>query len=82
MRVHYKKCRNHLFEQMKKYDIFRNAKISGENSGLHCVVKFDTRLSDDMLLESITELGFKASLIKKYYNEKNQPDHHTLIFFY
>ncbi len=80
MRVHYKKCRNNLFEQMKEYDIFQNAKISGENSGLHCVVKFDTTLSDDMLLENITKLGFKASLIKKYYYEKNQPDYHTLIF--
>ncbi len=82
MRVHYKKCRNHLFEKMKEYDIFQNATISGENSGLHCVVKFDTTLSDDKLLENITGLGFKASLIKKYYHEKNQPDHHTLIFFY
>jgi hypothetical protein len=42
MRVHYKRCRNHLFEQMKKFDIFRNAEVSGKNSGLHCVVKFDT----------------------------------------
>lgn len=82
MRVHYKKCRNYLFEQMKKFDIFRNAEISGENAGLHCTVKFDTTLSDDVLLESITELGFKASMIKKYYYEKNQPDLHTLIFFY
>ncbi len=82
MRVHYKKCRNHLFEQMKKFDIFRNAEIFGENAGLHCTVKFDTTLSDDMLLENIIELGFKASLIKRYYHEKNQPEHHTLIFFY
>ncbi len=82
MRVHYRKCRTRLFEQMKKFDIFRNAEISGENAGLHCTVKFDTTLSDDMLLESITELGFKASLMKKNYYEKNQPDLHTLIFFY
>lgn len=80
MRVHYKKCRNNLFEQMKKFDIFRNAEISGENAGLHCTVKFDTTLSDDMLLYEITNLGFKASLMKKYYHEKNQLDYHTLIF--
>lgn len=82
MRVHYKKCRNHLFEQMKKFDIFKDAEISGENSGLHCVVKFNTNLSDNILLDEITKLGFKVSLIKKYYYEKNQPDYHTLIFFY
>lgn len=82
MRVHYKKCRNYLFEQMQKFDIFRNAEISGENSGLHCVVKFDTKLTDDMLLEEITKLGFKASLMKKYYYEQNRPDNHRLIFFY
>lgn len=82
MRIHYKKCRNHLFEQMKKFDIFRNAEIFGENAALHCTVKFDTTLSDDMLLENITRLGFNASLIRKYYHEKNQTDYHTLIFFY
>lgn len=82
MRIHYKKCRNQLFERMKAFDIFKNAEISGENSGLHCVVKFDTQLGDDALLEKITALGFKASLMRKYYYKKEMPDLHRVVFFY
>lgn len=82
MRVHYKKCRNELFEKMKKYDLFKNSVISGENSGLHCVVRFSTDLSDEELLDKITSLGFRASMIKKYYHDDEVPDLHTLIFFY
>ncbi len=82
MRVHYKKCRSRLFEQMKKHDLFRDSVISGENAGLHCVVKFKTGLSDNELLDKITELGFNASLMKKYYSDKHIPDQHTLIFYY
>ena len=82
MRSHYKKCRNSLFESMKKHEIFNGSVISGENSGLHCVVRFDTELTDEELLNRITELGFKASLMKKYYFGKQEQQLHTLIFFY
>ena len=82
MRTYYKKCRDNLFERMKESDIFRNSVISGENAGLHCIVNFDTDLSDEELLEKVTELGFRASLMKKYYFERKNHSIHKLIFFY
>ncbi len=82
MRVHYKTCRSQLFERMKNYGIFNNSTISGENSGLHCVVNFDTDLSDEELLEKVIQLGFKATMMKKYYHNTVQKDMHTLVFFY
>lgn len=80
MRVHYKKCRDALFAEMKKYDIFKNSVISGENSGLHCVVRFDTDIGDAALLQTVTSLGFRAAMMKDYYSY--QQDLHTLIFPY
>ncbi|MCM1228168.1 MAG: hypothetical protein NC320_12250 [Clostridium sp.] len=56
--------------------------ISGENTGLHCVVKFDTNLTDDELYEKIVQLGFNAVPIRNYYHEKNLPDLHKPVFFY
>lgn len=82
MRVHYKTCRSQLFERMKDHSIFNNSSISGENSGLHCVVKFETDLSDEELLEKVTQLGFKAAMMKKYYHNTIQKNMHTLVFFY
>lgn len=82
MRAHYKKRRAALFEKMKSHGIFANSVISGENSGLHCVVEFRTALSDEELLREVTALGFRASMIKDYYHNAEQRDYHTLIFPY
>lgn len=82
MRAHYKKRRTALFEKMKSHDIFANSTISGEDSGLHCIVEFCTALPDVELLREVTALGFKASMIKDYYHNANQQDCHTLIFPY
>lgn len=82
MRAHYKKCRSELFGKMKKYDIFKNSVISGENSGLHCIVEFQSDLHDEELLEQVSALGFKAMMIKNFYHETVGQDYHTLIFPY
>ena len=82
MRVHYKKCRSELFARMKKFDIFRNSVISGEDSGLHCIVEFQTDLPDEELLEKVLALGFRAAMIKNYYHNSAKQDFHTLIFPY
>ena len=82
MRVHYKKCRNELFERMKKCDLFKDAAISGENSGLHCVVKFSSDMSDEKLLAKVTELGFKAAMIKDFYHSGTAQNYHELVFAY
>ena len=81
MRRHYKKRKEELFEDMKKYDIFKNSSISGENSGLHCVVKFDTDKTDEELLEEVISYGFQASMMKDYYFISRE-DTHTLVFYY
>lgn len=81
MRNHYKKKQEKLFEKMKEYEIFNNSIISGENSGLHCVVKFDSNKKDEEILEEVTLYGFNASLMKKYYFN-NDSDNQTLIFYY
>lgn len=82
MRVHYKKRRSALFEEMKKYDIFKGAVISGENSGLHCVVEFKSDMSDEELFDKVLSLGFKVSMMKKYYFGDKNKDTHMLVFFY
>lgn len=82
MRAHYKKRRTALFEKMKSHEIFANSVISGEDSGLHCIVEFRTALSDEELLREVTALGFRASMIKDYYHNADRRDYHTLIFPY
>lgn len=82
MRVHYKKCRNELFERMKTCEIFRNSVVSGEDSGLHCVVKFSSDMSDEELLAQVTAQGFRAMMMKDFYHGGAVGDYHTLIFPY
>lgn len=82
MRKYYKDRRAVLFASMKKYDIFQHAVISGENAGLHCLVTFDTELSDSQLLEQVRNLGFHAVALREYYDKKPEQELHILLFYY
>lgn len=82
MRKYYKDRRAVLFSRMKAHPLFDHAVISGENAGLHCLVRFDTALSDEALLEQVHALGFHADALKDYYQQKPEQELHTLLFYY
>ena len=82
MRKYYKSRRDELFQKMKQNPLFRNAEISGENAGLHCLVKFQTSLSDEALLNEIRKAGFRSSALCEYYQEKPAEPLSILLFFY
>ena len=82
MKKYYKERRDCLLKEIKNYDIFKHSVVSGENSGLHCVITFDTLLSDEDLKHTVEQYGFRVGLLKEYYKEKKQIDTHTLIFYY
>ncbi|MCR5526631.1 MAG: PLP-dependent aminotransferase family protein [Lachnospiraceae bacterium] len=81
MRRSYKKKKEELMEKIRQHRIFDGCEISGENSGLHCVVKFDTKLSDNDLLEEVKKIGIESKKISDYYF-KNPGELHTLILYY
>ena len=81
MRRSYKKKKDELMERMHEYSIFNDCIVSGENSGLHCVVKFNTELSDDELLDEMRKLDIESRKISDYYFEKPK-DTHVLILYY
>ncbi len=82
MRKYYKERRQILFARMKEYTIFQNAVILGEDAGLHCLVRFQTGLSDAALLEEVQKAGFQASALREHYHEKPEEDLHCLLFYY
>lgn len=81
MRHYYKQCRQKLYDAMQIYDIFKNARISGENAGLHCIVEFDSDLTDKVLCKELEKLGFCVAPLSTYYHDP-KGDMHTVIFFY
>ena len=82
MRKYYKDRRNQLFSDMKLYKIFDSSVIMNENVGLHCLVKFQTELSDEALLKEVRKSGFQASALCEYYHEKPEQNLHILLFYY
>ncbi len=82
MKKYYKDKRDNLLSRIIQYDIFKNSVISGENAGLHCLIKFDTQLSDKELKETVEQYGFKVSLLTDYCRLNDNSQTHTLIFYY
>ncbi len=82
MKKYYKDKRDQLLEKINKYDIFRNSVISGENAGLHCLIQFDTGLSDIELKKTVEQYGFKVALLRDYCMLNDNVQTHTLIFYY
>ena len=82
MRKYYKDRRNLLFAEMKKHSVFKKSVISGEDAGLHCLVKFETDLTDIELLEHVKSLGFHAAALQEYYDMKPVEELHVLVFYY
>ncbi len=78
----YKKRRDNMLEKTLQYPLFEGCRVSGQDSGLHCLIEFDTQLNDGELLSEVTKLGFHARLLCDYYKEKPKEPLHTLIFYY
>ncbi len=78
----YKKRRDNMLEKISQYPLFEGCRVTGQDSGLHCLIEFDTQLSDGELLHKVTKLGFHARLLSDYYKKKPTDALRTLIFYY
>lgn len=78
----YKKRRDSLLKKTEEHSIFDGCTITGQDSGLHCLIKFQTHLCDKELLDEVTSLGIHAELLSKYYRHEPKEPLKTLILYY
>ncbi len=74
--------RDRLMALVSENELFKNAEVSGMSAGMHCLVKFDSILSDDELLERVKAMGLKADKLSEHYHAPPDEELHTLVIYY
>ncbi len=82
LRRYCKSRRDYLMKLVSENELFRNADVSGSSAGMHCIVRFDTDLTDDELLTQVRNMELKADLLKDHYHFRPEHDLHTLVVYY
>lgn len=73
---------NRLLKALKQSEIVSKAEIYGGKSGTHFLVKVDTRISDEELVEKAKKQKVKIRCLSKYCREDKESYRHTLVFRY
>lgn len=53
-----------------------------EDAGLHFLLKLDTSLSDEVLIEKAKQAGLHIACLSKYYDKPEKKAAHTLVMNY
>lgn len=78
----YKTLRDTLLECIKNSPLSSCSTIMEEDAGLHFLMKLDTSLSDEALIEKAKQAGLRIACLSKYYYKPDAGIEHTLIMNY
>lgn len=82
MRLHYGRKRARIIEKIKKYFNDNECKIIENDSGLHFILEFNTRLSDEEFKETLASKGILISSISDFEMNKTSQSSHQFILNY
>ena len=74
MRKFYKARRNRVLSAVAASPLKDRLTILEENAGLHFLIKVDTRLSDEALVDRCEQLGIRVRSLASYYHGKVPPE--------
>ena len=78
----YKTQRDTLLECIKNSPLASRSTIMEEDAGLHFLLKLDTSLSDEALIEKAKQAGLHIACLSKYYYKPEKKTEHTLVMNY
>lgn len=78
----YKTQRDTLLECIKNSTLAARSTIMEEDAGLHFLLKLDTSLSDEVLIEKAKQAGLHIACLSKYYDKPEKKAAHTLVMNY
>lgn len=87
MRTYYKNVRNNILDSIKNQVVKSKVseskiKIMEENAGLHFLLKVETDLTDEELVQLASDKGINISCLSQYYYDKSIAKEHTLVINY
>ncbi len=69
MRTYYRNLRNELIEQIENSSLARRVSIMEEDAGLHFLMKINTDLADNVIIERVRKKGLRISCLSQYYDD-------------
>lgn len=81
MRGYYRSQRDRLIDAIRKSPLSSHAEICEEDAGLHFLLKLDTGLTDEELVQKAQTAGIRLTCLSQYYQE-GEPVLHTLVINY
>lgn len=78
----YKSLRDTLLECIKNSPLSSCSTIMEEDAGLHFLMKLNTSLSDEALIEKTKQAGLRIACLSKYYDKPDTRVEHTLVMNY
>ncbi|MDO5520621.1 MAG: PLP-dependent aminotransferase family protein [bacterium] len=82
MRNYYRKQRDTILDCIKNSPLSSLVTITEEDSGLHFLMKLNTKMSDEELLHAAEQNGIRISCLSQYYHDTADAPHHILIMNY
>ena len=83
MRKAYKSIRNHLVAVLTESPFASRLSILEQNAGLHFLLKIDTDLTDEALVQRCAAVGIRVQSLNNYYHtDAPKKDSHCLVINY
>ncbi len=82
MRTHYRNKRDMILSYIAKSFLASYFKIAGEDSGLHFLLHFVTRASDEELSLAAKRKNINVRFLSQYYHESPSDNSHVLLINY
>lgn len=82
MRIFYRNQRDILIDAINNSPLSKLVDIEEQNSGLHFLLKVNTQLSDEELIEKARKNGLKITCLSEYYYNRQNKISHKLVINY
>ena len=82
MRIFYRNQRDILIDAINNSPLAKLVDIEEQNSGLHFLLKVNTQLSDEELIEKARKNGLKITCLSEYYYNRQNKISHKLVINY
>lgn len=82
MRVYYRNLRNDILKAIKESGLGNRCRIFEENAGLHFLIRFNTDMSDELLVKKALEKGIRLTCINNYSYVPNEENEHVVVLNY
>ena len=82
MRLYYSRKRNEILDLIQNSRFSEKCHVIENSSGLHFLLKLDTKISDEEVIRYLKEKGMRIRALSDYYLDGDRTSRHMFILDY